>query len=181
MAKRNSVVAAQQRRELFVRAYIANGHNAAEAWIAAGGSANGAKQNAYRVLKEPAVQEMLKGVLKKQLLQADITAERTMLELARIAFADVRKLTDSTGKVLAVHELDEDTAAALVGEVSLGGRGGKAGTVRIKSADKTAALGILARHFRIVGSELDETVGKALAFAERLGRARERVRNLRKT
>jgi phage terminase small subunit len=165
-------------RQLFIRHYIALNRNAQQAWIAAGGSPNGARQNGYKLLQEPEVAAALAEFTASRLQQADITAERVLLELGRLAFFDARRLIGQDGKPLGLHELDEDTAAALAAEVS---GEGKVRAARVRSQDKAAALQLLARHFKIVGSELDETVGKALAFAERLGRGRERVRQMRKS
>lgn len=178
--KRNSAEAAKHRRELFVRAYMTNGQDAGKAWVSAGGSQNGAKQSGYRVLQEPEVQAMLKAQLTRQLEEADITASRVMLELGRRAFADVRDCFDADGKLLPIAKLTDDAAASIDGiEVEVD-KDGRPTTIKIKRAGKDPSLAVLARHFKIVGSDLDETVGKALAFAERLGRARERARQLRK-
>lgn len=46
--------------------------------------------------------------------RAGVTAERIIKERARIAFADVRKICDDKGMVLMPHQLDADTAAAIV-------------------------------------------------------------------
>lgn len=168
-------------RELFVRYMVANGQNAAEAWVAAGGSEKGAKQSAHRLLQDPEVAAMLAKLVKRKLEQADITAERVMLELGRRAFADIRDIFTPEGKLRPVSELSADAAATIDGLDIEVDKDGNVTTVKVRRMGKDASLGILARHYKIVGSELDETVGKALAFAERLGRARERVRQLRKT
>lgn len=169
-------------RELFISHYLKNGGNATEAWIEAGGKAgSGARQNAHRVLQEPEVKKILGEKLKKTLEQADITAERVMLELGRRAFADIRDIFTPEGKLRPVSELSADAAATIDGLDIEVDKDGNVTTVKVRRMGKDASLGILARHYKIVGSELDETVGKALAFAERLGRARERVRQMRKT
>lgn len=168
------------RREMFVRAYISNGHNAAQAWIAAGGSKASARQNAYEVLQEPGVKERIARLTAKALEVADITAQRTMIELGRVAFSDLRDCFDADGKLLPVHELSADAAAAIAGfevEITETTKGDVTTRVaKIRRAGKEVALGLLARHHKLVGNELDETLGKAMQFGERLGRARERLR-----
>ena len=43
---------------------------------------------------------------------ADITAQRVLLELARVGFSDIRKIVDADGRLKALIDLDDDTAAA---------------------------------------------------------------------
>jgi phage terminase small subunit len=51
----------------------------------------------------------------KQLVKADITTERVVLELARIGFADPRRMFNESGLLRQPHEWDDDTARALSG------------------------------------------------------------------
>ncbi len=67
----------------------------------------------------------------------DITAQRVMLELGRVAFADIRTMFKKDGSPAPVHELDDDIAASIS---SIDSRSGK-----IKRFNKDAALGILAK------------------------------------
>ena len=50
----------------------------------------------------------------------ELSAERTMREIARLSYFDPRKLFDETGAPLPITELDDDTAAALAGFQTLG-------------------------------------------------------------
>lgn len=172
---------AAKRRRLFVRALVANGHDAAKAYRAVYGDVKGARQSAHAMLKMPDVQAELRRLSEKQLAQADITAERVMLELGRRAFSDIRQCFDADGNLLPIADLTDDAAAAIDGiEIAVDGKDDDAKTVKIRRNGKDAALGLLARHFKIAGHELDETVGKALVFAERMAAARERARKMRK-
>lgn len=47
-------------------------------------------------------------------VRTEVTADRVIQELAKIAFLDARKLFSPEGSLKAVHELDDDTAAAVV-------------------------------------------------------------------
>lgn len=85
----------------------------------------------------------------------EVTVERVLKEMARIAFFDVRRLTDQSGNALPIHELDDDTAAAIQGlEVAMErGRPGDdeeeptVTTVRkYKVADKNSALEKLGKY-----------------------------------
>ena len=45
----------------------------------------------------------------------EITTERTLREIARLAYFDPRNLFHANGAPKAIHELDDDSAAALAG------------------------------------------------------------------
>ena len=80
-----------------------------------------------------------------------------MLEIARIAFQDVRKFFNEDGNLVPIHELDDDAAAAIAGmdidELWAKDENGDSSQVgvtkKIKRFDKTKALEMLAKHFRI--------------------------------
>jgi hypothetical protein len=42
-------------------------------------------------------------------MTADVVAERTLLEVVRVAFADIRRLVDSKGNPIPLQLLDDDT------------------------------------------------------------------------
>jgi hypothetical protein len=54
-------------------------------------------------------------LLQKQLVMADITVERIVLELGRIAFSDPGRMFDARGNMIPVEEMDEDTRRAISG------------------------------------------------------------------
>jgi hypothetical protein len=126
---------------------------------------------------------------------SDITAKRVMLELGRVAFSDVRKLYRPDGSMTPIHELDDDTAAAIAGlefeermeketreevdlvtgEVTQVKDWKPVRTVKVKRFGKDAALTTLAKHFKIIGDEADGVNALANALAGRLQGARSRV------
>lgn len=83
----------------------------------------------------------------------EISTERILQERARLSFFDVRKLFDSNGSPIPVHELDDDSAAAIAGlEVveQFDGNGEDRKFVgylkKYKLADKGASLTALEKH-----------------------------------
>lgn len=172
-----------RRHERFCREYV-GGRNGALAAEAAGFSPRGARARACEILKRPDVQKRIAELDTKLLKKADITAERVMMELGRLAFADVRGLYDDDGNLRGVHELDDDVAATVAGiEVDVTkGRDGAPDTqtVKVKRYEKAAALRVLAQHFKIVGNDLDQAAEAAVAVAEKMARARERLKEMRK-
>jgi predicted phage gp36 major capsid-like protein len=113
--------------------------------------------------------------MKRQALTlADITPERTMMELGRIAYSDIRDLYDENGCLINPSQLTDDAAATIASveeESHMEGRGDGAELVRtkkVKRVDKLGALGILARHQKIIGEVGDGVNELANALADRL-------------
>lgn len=112
---------------------------------------------------------------------SNITPERVMRELERIAFQDIRPIFDSDGNLKPIHMLDDDTAATIASvdvEVKWQGKGDDmvpVTTKKVRRVDKMAALNVLARHFKIVGDDNEGINALASALADRLKSARNRV------
>lgn len=176
-----------KRHELFVREFTAT-------WDVrkACATIGIAERTAYRLFDRQDVRERIQGLHMALLKSADITAERVMLELARIAFADVRKIVDDEGKLLPLKDLDDDTAATLSGvevetrferdgtEVDLTTGEEKprfvsVQTTKVRRVDKNPALSTLAKHFKLIGDEGDGVNALASALAARLDAAAKRA------
>lgn len=110
-----SKVSAEERKRIFVEAYMSNGRNATAAALAAGYSKSGAAKQGYRMSKDPAILSMLDIRRDEVLAPLKITADRVLLETARMAMSDVRGLYHPDGRVKLPTELDDDTAAAVSG------------------------------------------------------------------
>jgi phage terminase small subunit len=116
MAKRRKQQSRQKddRRERFAQEYIKD-LNGTQAAIRAGYAAKSAHVTGSRLLSDAKVQRMIEG-LKVEVRQADvISVQRTLQEIARIAYGDHRKLYDDRGNLRLIHELDDDAAALLAG------------------------------------------------------------------
>lgn len=131
------------RQALFVDAYCSNGHNATQAAITAGYSIPGARTEGSKVLAIPAVKRMLAERMAKIIDTSHITVDRTLREVARIAYLDPRRFFDKNGKPIPIHELDDDEAAC-VSSIEIDTVKDVDGVVttiqRIKLADKGIAL-----------------------------------------
>ena len=104
---------AEERRVLFTEAYLSNGENALQAAISAGFSPKTAGSQGSRLLKNVEVLSMINSRRAQVTEAAGINTERLMVEIARVAFSDPRKVTNQNGTVKRLHELDDDTAAAV--------------------------------------------------------------------
>jgi phage terminase small subunit len=115
---------------------------------------------------------------------AGVSAERTKHEIARVAYADVRKIFDDEGRLKPIAQIDDDTAAAIT---SITVQRKNVGTMKepefvdvmkIKFVSKMDALGLLAKHFKLVNDEGDGVNALASALADRLNAAKRRAPEL---
>lgn len=137
----------------FVAEYLITG-NATQAAIHAGYSQKTAHVIGQENLRKPAIasllaqkQTVIAARQDERLAKMELTEERVLREIARLAFFDPRKLFAADGRPLGITELDDDTAAAISGvEVLESYDGSGPGRVLVgivkkyKVADKNAAL-----------------------------------------
>lgn len=158
----------------FVEEYIANGRNAKQAYkkFHPKVTERTATVEGSKLLTKPDVQAYLKQ--REQALQEklEITTERVLRELARIAFSDKRKLYREDGTLKSPHEWDDDTAAAVAGikvhelfdyEDGKHTKVGEAKEVRLY--DKNSALGNAMKHlglFKENNDQLGDAIGRAI-------------------
>ena len=165
-----------EKQQRFVDEYLVD-LNATQAAIRAGYSAKTALQQGPRLLGNVGVQSAVQEAMAKRQARTNITQDRVLQELARLAFFDPRKMFHGDGSPKAIHELDDDTAAAVSGldVVNIGNSEVGIGQVlKYKVADKGAALANAMRHLGMFNDKLDVNVTNTLA--ERLARARSRDR-----
>lgn len=129
-----------ERQKRFIVEYLID-RNGTQAAIRAGYSPKTANEQASRLLAKDNIRAAVDAKTHKVMSKLEITAERVLKERARLAFLDPRKLVDAKGKALGLHELDEDTAAAVAGFETIGRRVSK-----LKIADKNASLTALEKH-----------------------------------
>lgn len=144
---------AAHRRKLFLDAYLANGRNATQAAITAGLSEKSARAQGSKMLTHPDIVKSLAVATAKIEAISGLSVERTLQEIARVAYQDPRKLFDANGNLKAIPDLDDDAAASVASlEVTeeFEGRGEDRESVgftkKIKLWDKNTALVTAARH-----------------------------------
>ena len=102
------------KQQRFVDEYLID-LNATQAAIRAGYSARTAAEMGYENLRKPQIVTAIAEARKSQQTRTLITADRVLLEVARLSFYDPRRFFRDDGSPLGIHELDDDTAAALAG------------------------------------------------------------------
>lgn len=109
-----------ERQRTFVAEFVKH-RSATQAYAAAGYKGKGrvAETNADRMLKSAAIAASIAAfeapALAKLKRRAGITLERTLTEIAKGAFYDVRNLFNADGSPKDINELDDETAAAIEG------------------------------------------------------------------
>lgn len=129
----------------FVREYLID-LNATQASIRAGYSERTAHSQGPRLLDNVGVAAAIKEAMTSRASAVQITAERVLLEVARLAMYDPRKFFNSSGELLGIHDLDDDTAAALAGMDVMELPDGAGSVKKIKLVDKGPNLERLMKH-----------------------------------
>ena len=107
-------MALNDKQQRFVDEYLKD-LNATQAAIRAGYSAKTAYAIAEKLLRKVEIQQAVQDAKKARSERTEINQDRVLQELARLAFFDPRKMFHGDGSPKAIHELDDDTAAAVSG------------------------------------------------------------------
>ena len=126
------------REKLFCFAYIAKKGNGLRAAQEAGYSGDFA-QRATDLLAKPHVKAVIDRERSRLMRKAEITAERVICELARIAFFRVTSFFKPDNTLIPLSELDENDAA-IISSVDF-----RKGTLKLRFANKIQALDLLGR------------------------------------
>lgn len=166
----------------FVSEYLID-LNATQAAIRTGYSARTARQQAARLLADVNIAAAVELGLAERSKRTEITADRVLQELAKIGFADVRKLFTPGGHLLSPTDMDDDTAATIASvevvtrrlpgasdDMEDQGHGGalkRGGSEveyihKIKSWDKLGALTQIGRHLGMFTDKLELGVNEDL-------------------
>lgn len=119
----------KERNARFVDAYFAKGENATQAYleINPGVATNSAATEGYKLLKLPEVHAAIEKRRLEIRARFALTTDRVYQEHARIAYFQPKKLVDANGRAVPLHQLDDDTAAALanveITETEIRGKG----------------------------------------------------------
>lgn len=159
----------KQRR--FVEEYLVD-LNATQAAIRAGYSKKTAQEQGSRLLSNVMVAEAIQVAQQARSRRTEITQDRVLNELAKIGFADIRKVVrwggtqlqaglDDDGKpttevyhglaLVAADDIDDDTAAAIA-EVAEGREG-----LKVKFHDKRGALVDIGRHLGMFKDKVEHS------------------------
>lgn len=148
------------KQQLFVTEYLANGFNGTKAAIAAGYAKGNGDTQASRMLVMTKIRAVIDARKQKMIVTREITAERVLDEIAKMAFLDPRKLFNSDGSLVPVHELGDDTAMGLAGfEARESYQDGfhVANLKKIKLVDKLGSLALLGRYLKLFTDKVEHS------------------------
>lgn len=143
-----------KKQEMFCLEYLID-LNATQAAIRAGYSEHTAKDIACENLAKPNIQAYLQEAIKKRQDRTEITADKVLMEYAKIAFIDIREYYNEDGTLKSPHDLNDKAAASLAGievdeiwgyDVDLERKVKQGETKKIKMHNKLGALDSIAKH-----------------------------------
>ena len=143
------------KQEVFVQEYLKD-LNATQAAIRAGYSEKTAYRIGSELLHKTSVREAVEKGRAKRAERTEITADRVVTELAKIAFADPRDLMEWGPNGVALKDcstLTEEQAAGVAEVVE-----GSGGALRLKKHDKVKALELLGKHIGMFRDRVETDV-----------------------
>ena len=136
------------KKRMFAKEYLVD-LNATQSAIRAGYSKKTSHSQGERLLRDVDVQALVHGAMKRRSERVEVTSERVLAEIAKVAFSDVRKIFDESGALIRISDLDDEAAACIAGcEIVTVNRGeGEVEYVaKVKMADKLKALELAGKH-----------------------------------
>ncbi|MEW6125017.1 MAG: terminase small subunit [Pseudomonadota bacterium] len=145
------------RQEQFVREYLID-LNATQAAIRAGYSAKTARQIGERLLTYVDVAEAIRVAMAERSRRTQITGDRVLEELAKIAFFDIREAFSANGTLKPLDEMTP-TARAVIANLDVSDVHDRDGNIvgrlsKVRLADKVAVLTLLMRHLGMLNDKI---------------------------
>lgn len=134
------------KKRRFVAEYLKD-LNGTQAAIRSGYAEATAKEQACRLLKEPQIQALVKKGMDKRSERTEITQDKVLIELSKIAFGNMRDVAswnESGVRFKPSDELTDDQAATIQEVTETTNQHG--GSLKIKQHDKVKALELIGRH-----------------------------------
>jgi len=140
-----------------------------------------AKVNASRLLTNANVKKLIHRMKAERARRSQITADRVLAQLDRLAFSDLRDIYGEERGLLPIPQLGDDAAAAIQ-SVKLSDRkmpGSGSGEdaeyetiIEYKFADKKGSLDLLAKHLGLVTEKVELDISDNMMERMELARAR---------
>jgi len=179
------------RHEVFCREYAIH-KNGTQAYLKAfpGCKPSTAGSNSHELLKKTDIVRRIREVRRERMDKLEVTHEKILQELAKLAFLDPRAFFRDDGSLLPIGEMDPDAVAALEGlKVRTVERESDNGVTRtvtvaeIKHGGKRQALELLMRHKEMITDKVSADVNHGGAVGvtddvEKLGRLRSKFQGV---
>lgn len=146
------------RQQRFVVEYLKD-LNATQAAIRAGYSTKNAEHNGARLLGNVGIKAAISAAQAPVLEQAQLSAVRTLEEVRRIAFSNIKALFDAAGNLKDMNVLTEEEAACIASveviKKNITAGDGKMDMVhKIRLWDKPKSLDLACRHFALLTDQV---------------------------
>ncbi|MBV2128168.1 terminase small subunit [Arsukibacterium indicum] len=139
------------KEKLFVHEYLVDQNKTAAA-IRAGYSAKSAKDQGCKLSQKPHIKAWIDERIVDKCEELDITVERVLKEVAKMAFMDPRKFFNADGSLKDITQLDDDSAACL-GGLDITTRTDENGIdhklTKVKLTSKKDNLELLGKHLKM--------------------------------
>jgi len=168
------------RQELFCNEYLKD-RNQTKAYIRAGYSEDGAKQNAARLMSNDYIKAHINELIAEQIHKIKLDVNFIIRELLKHATVDIADAYDEQGNLKPLNDMPESLRKAICGvetDELFDGRGAdkeKTGyTKTIKLTDKIKAIELLGKHLKMF-TDVHEIPGLE-GLAEKIKAGRERLK-----
>lgn len=139
-----------EKQKRFCREYLRD-LNASKAAIRSGYSKKTAGVQGHELLQNPEIQKRITRAIEARATRTDISIDKVVQELARVAFSDIQDFVNWNKEGVAIRdskELNEDQSRA-VSEIAEGIDGKNRRRVKVKLHDKVKALELLGKHLQM--------------------------------
>mgnify|MGYP001565889504 CR=1 FL=1 len=156
------------RQARFVLEYLLD-LNATQAAIRCGYSPKTAASQASRLLTNVKIRAAVAANQAKRLASNDLSADRILEEIRRIAFSDVRVLFDAKHNLRHIKDLS-DAESAAIASVEVLIKNAKAGDgvtdtiYKVRQWDKLKALEMAAKRFGLLAEHIEHTGGLTISW-----------------
>lgn len=136
------------KQELFCREYLLD-LNATQACIRAGYSKKTACEQGSQHLSKLNIQARIQQLMKNRSDRTEITSDKVLNELAKIAFSNIQDFTDNTNGVVNINGLEPNVTAAVSSIEVMSSSVGEESSIKIsklKLHDKLRALEQIGKH-----------------------------------
>lgn len=151
------------KQECFCQEYLKD-LNATQAAIRAGYSEHTAQEQSSRLLSKAIIKERIDALMQKREKRTEITADKILYELYRLATADVTQAFDEMGQLKPLKEIPEDLRRSISGlevnEIFSGQGEDKVATglaKKVRFWDKPKALELLGKHLKLFAERFEHS------------------------
>ena len=149
------------KQKLFCKYYLIS-LNATDAAIKAGYSKKTAQEQSSRLLSNVMVQKYLQSEQNKRAEKLEITADRVISEIAKLAFANTTDILEITDHGVAIKDLTKLDTTCIAGAEEVFDKEGIRLGVKVKLHDKTKNLELLGRHLGLFKDKVEHSIDEKI-------------------